>query len=143
VYSYPILDILFRYFRFLAPKDLKIIWLSNLLTLSVPDEGHSRKVSCSFIRYLCVYYLGLLHLHILCSFFCKRNNKAFPIIIYNIITYFVVDFIAHCVIPTGRIICNKLKFCPYVAFRPYPNSENFFLFNEYLIKKKFQLTEKK
>ena len=134
MYSYPILDILFRYFSFLAPKDLKIIWLSNLLTLSVPDEGHSRKVSCSFIRYLCFYYFGLLHLHLLCSYFCKRNNKAFPIIIYNIITYFVVDLIAHCVLITGRIICNKLKFCPYVAFRPYPNSENF-LFNEYLIKK--------
>ena len=132
MYPYPILDILFRPFDLLAPKDFQIIWLSNVLTLR--DESHSRKVSCSFIRYLCVYYLGLLHLHILCSFFCKRNNKAFPIIIYNIITYFVVDFIAHCVIPTGRIICNKLKFCPYVAFRAYPNSEPL-LFNEYLIKK--------
>jgi hypothetical protein len=25
-------------FGFLAPKDLKIIWLSNMLALSVPDD---------------------------------------------------------------------------------------------------------
>jgi hypothetical protein len=29
---------------FLAPKDFKIIWLSNILALSVPDEGYSRNV---------------------------------------------------------------------------------------------------
>jgi hypothetical protein len=57
-------------------------------------------------------------LHILCSLFCKRNNKAFPIIIHSIITYFDVDCIAHCVIPTGRIICNKLKCCPMLHSAP-------------------------
>ena len=31
----------------LAPKDFKNIWLSNLLIMSVPDEGYSRNVSCT------------------------------------------------------------------------------------------------
>jgi hypothetical protein len=31
-------------FGFLAHKDIKIIWLSNIFTLSVPDEGYSRNV---------------------------------------------------------------------------------------------------
>jgi len=30
-----------------APKDFKIILLSNILALSVPDEGYSRNVSCA------------------------------------------------------------------------------------------------
>jgi len=33
-----------RSFGFLAPKDFKIIWLSNILALSVPDEGFSKNV---------------------------------------------------------------------------------------------------
>jgi hypothetical protein len=33
-----------RLFGFLAPKHFKIIWLSNLSILSVPDEGYSRNV---------------------------------------------------------------------------------------------------
>ena len=28
----------------LATKDFQIIWLSNLMTLSVPDEGYSRNL---------------------------------------------------------------------------------------------------
>jgi hypothetical protein len=32
----------FRHFGFLAPKDFQIIWLSNILALSVPDECYSR-----------------------------------------------------------------------------------------------------
>jgi hypothetical protein len=36
-----ILDILFMPFGFLAPEYFKIIWLSNILALSVYDEGHS------------------------------------------------------------------------------------------------------
>ena len=32
--------VLFGPFRFLAPKDLKIIWLSNILALSMPGEGY-------------------------------------------------------------------------------------------------------
>jgi hypothetical protein len=28
-------------FDFLAPKDFKIIWLSNILALSLHDEGYS------------------------------------------------------------------------------------------------------
>jgi hypothetical protein len=31
----------------LAPKDFENIWLSNLLIMSVPDEGYSRNVSCT------------------------------------------------------------------------------------------------
>jgi hypothetical protein len=32
-------------FSFIAPNDYKIIWLSNLSTLGVPDEGYTRHVS--------------------------------------------------------------------------------------------------
>ena len=35
---------MFRSFNFLAPKYFKIVWLSNILALSVPDEGYSRNV---------------------------------------------------------------------------------------------------
>jgi hypothetical protein len=34
-----LLAIVFRLLGFLAPKDFNIIWLSNILVLSVPDEG--------------------------------------------------------------------------------------------------------
>jgi len=34
--------VLFMPFGFLGPKDLKIIWLSNILALSVPDQGNYR-----------------------------------------------------------------------------------------------------
>jgi hypothetical protein len=40
-----ILAILFRPFGFLAPKDFEIIWLSNILALSVPDKVYSRKAT--------------------------------------------------------------------------------------------------
>lgn len=36
------LTILFISFCLLSPRDSKIIWLSNLLTVKVPDEGYSR-----------------------------------------------------------------------------------------------------
>jgi hypothetical protein len=36
------LTILFRLFGFLAPKDVRIIRLSNILALSVSDEGYFR-----------------------------------------------------------------------------------------------------
>jgi hypothetical protein len=42
-----ILEILFKPFGLLAPKTFKIIWFSNLSTLSIPDEGYSRNVSCA------------------------------------------------------------------------------------------------
>jgi len=35
------LAIMFRPFGFLAPKDLYIIWFSDSLVSSVPDEGYS------------------------------------------------------------------------------------------------------
>jgi hypothetical protein len=42
-----ILAILFRPFGLLARKTFKIIWLSNLSILSVPDEGYSRNALCA------------------------------------------------------------------------------------------------
>jgi hypothetical protein len=35
------------YFSYFAPKDFKIIWLSNILTLNVPDECYSSNMSCT------------------------------------------------------------------------------------------------
>ena len=46
-WSYSILAILFRSFGVLAPKNVKIIWISNILALTVPDEGYSRNASCA------------------------------------------------------------------------------------------------
>ena len=37
---YQIISILFRPFGFLAPKDFYIIWLLNILVLSLADEGY-------------------------------------------------------------------------------------------------------
>jgi hypothetical protein len=34
-------------FDLLVPKDIEIIWLSNLLFVSVPDESYSRNMSCT------------------------------------------------------------------------------------------------
>ena len=42
-WPWPIVEILFRPFGLVAPKPFKIIWLSNLSILSVPDEGYSRR----------------------------------------------------------------------------------------------------
>ena len=42
-YSNPTLAMLFRPFGFLSPKDFSIIWLPNLLTLSIPDEWYSER----------------------------------------------------------------------------------------------------
>jgi hypothetical protein len=44
------LSILFRLFDFLASKDFKIIWLSNILTLSIPNVGYCRNVLCTLDR---------------------------------------------------------------------------------------------
>ena len=44
-----ILAIFSMSFGFHAPKDLLIIWLSNILTLSVPDEVYFRKVSYTLL----------------------------------------------------------------------------------------------
>ena len=41
--TFPIVTIFFMFFGLLAPKTFKIIWLSNFLTLSVPEESYSRK----------------------------------------------------------------------------------------------------
>jgi hypothetical protein len=42
-----ILAILFRSFRFIAPKDFLTIWLSNLLSVTVSDEGY--RISLNWI----------------------------------------------------------------------------------------------
>jgi hypothetical protein len=34
--------VLFKSFGFIVPKDILIIWLSNIMILSVPDEDYSR-----------------------------------------------------------------------------------------------------
>ena len=34
-------------FDVLPSKDFKIIWLSNRMTLSTPDEGYSRNALCA------------------------------------------------------------------------------------------------
>jgi hypothetical protein len=39
----PFLSGLFRPFGYFAPKDFKMIWLSNILTFSVHDEGYSER----------------------------------------------------------------------------------------------------
>jgi hypothetical protein len=44
VWSWSILVILFRLFGFVAPSTFKIISLSNLSILCVPDEGDYRSV---------------------------------------------------------------------------------------------------
>jgi hypothetical protein len=41
------LDDFLRPFGFLAPKHFKIIWLSNILTLNISDEGYSRNTLCA------------------------------------------------------------------------------------------------
>jgi len=49
VWSYPILTVLFRAF-----KDFLIIWLSSLVTISMPDGGYSRNASWA-LNYLYVF----------------------------------------------------------------------------------------
>jgi len=48
VYTY-VTVILYSPFGCIASKDFlnKIIWLSNILVLSVPDESYSRNASCA------------------------------------------------------------------------------------------------
>ena len=41
------MDIPFRFFGLLDPKDFSIFWLSNLLIVDEPDEDYSRNVSCA------------------------------------------------------------------------------------------------
>ena len=43
----PILGIMFLSFGFIAPKHLKIIWLSNISILSYLMNGYSRNASCA------------------------------------------------------------------------------------------------
>jgi hypothetical protein len=41
-----LLAVLFRLFGFLAPKDFRIICLSNILTLRLHDEDFTEALSC-------------------------------------------------------------------------------------------------
>ena len=50
-------------FGFIVPKHFTIIWFSNLSTLSVPDEGYSRNVSCAINL---IFTFSLVH-HIIKS----------------------------------------------------------------------------
>jgi hypothetical protein len=47
VTSFCILAIVIRPFDVDAPKYLKIIWLSNFLAFTVPDEGYFRNALCA------------------------------------------------------------------------------------------------
>ena len=66
-----ILEILFKPFGLLAPKTFKIIWFSNLSTLSVPDEGDSRNVSCT---------INLLSMFLFLIF--KNNIYSLPFTVF-------------------------------------------------------------
>ena len=67
----PILTILFRPFGLLVPKTFKIIWFSNLSTLSVPDEGYSRNGWCA-LNLISMFFL----LHLLGHFFSIVYTKV-------------------------------------------------------------------
>ena len=59
-----------------APKTLKIIWLSNLSTFNIPDEGYSRIASCAinlistFLFYLACLFVCLFACLYVCLFVC-------------------------------------------------------------------------
>ena len=52
---------MFRPFGFLTPKDFLFICISNLLTLSVPDECYPRTRFAHLIRYLRYYCTCVYH----------------------------------------------------------------------------------
>jgi hypothetical protein len=60
------LPFLFGSFGFPATKDFKIIWLSNILTLSVPDEGYSKNASraqnmiSTFYEHRCSFWESII-----------------------------------------------------------------------------------
>jgi hypothetical protein len=55
------LAILLKPFGVPAPKDFTIIWHSNILYLSVPDEGFSRILSCISVVIKHKLYLMSFH----------------------------------------------------------------------------------
>jgi hypothetical protein len=60
------LSTLFRPFGFLVPKDFKIIWLLNILSLSVSDEDYSRNAS---------YGLNVISTFLLKVYFCQSKER--------------------------------------------------------------------
>jgi len=83
----PISTIMFTSISFLAPDEFKMIWISNLLTLSghVSDETHSRKASCPlhempkflFLNITCTNFQLLVNeemLHVSCQQLNKQEN---------------------------------------------------------------------
>ena len=59
---------LFRPFGFLSPKDFTIIWLSNILALSVPDKGYFKNASCALnltFTFLLTFLSGSEPMHLL------------------------------------------------------------------------------
>jgi hypothetical protein len=74
-------------YKCLAPKDIKIIWLSNIFALSVPDEGYSRNASWA--------------LNLISTFLFQRYiySQMFPYININITTkmqyrvYMIIHFL--------------------------------------------------
>ena len=71
----------------LAPKDFHIIWFSNILALSVPEEGYYRNMSCTLTlvsmflllslgRYLCWWTISTRGNH-MSSSQCYDTNKVY------------------------------------------------------------------
>ena len=71
---------LFRLFDLLAPKDFKIIWLSNLLIMSVPDKGYSREVSC-ILNVISTFFTKYI-LFIVITFVLLINNNGNSVFIF-------------------------------------------------------------
>ena len=68
----------FWLFSIHAPKDLWIIWLSNLLTMSVPDECYCRNYISTFLLCFFAYKLNRLNPKI-----CNNRGKCFIIWLYQ------------------------------------------------------------
>ena len=64
-----------RPFGCLAHKDIKIIWLSNLLNLRETDEGYSRNASCALKFDICYREIMIINLTLL-QMCVKRDTKT-------------------------------------------------------------------
>ena len=80
-----ILAILFRPFEnYLVPKDLLIIWLSNILSLSISGEGYYRNASCALNMLYLINHTSLIK-------FCISPLLSSIPLYFNTIKVDVVD----------------------------------------------------
>ena len=67
-WPWPFLAIFIRPFSFPVAKDFQTVWLSNIVVLSVPDDGYSTDESCVLhlisTFFLCFYHC-CVHVHII------------------------------------------------------------------------------